>query len=188
MTWPEATCRTLRRRRRAPGILTIIAGTIVALTACARPSKSPNPAPGEPLLTSDSTRYVAHVDGARVTLRIGYRYTNRTRGPIYIPGCYGPGAPRLEFLRDSQWVPAYLPITLMCRDQQTFAVARDSTYESSFQVRGGPLESGAQGEWTGTLPGTYRLVLRAYSSDSLYAVGDSLPSSASTSNTFFIDR
>jgi hypothetical protein len=188
MTRSGASCHTLHRRRRAPVVLTVIAGAVAALTACARPSKSPNQASGEPVFTSDSTRYVAHVDGARVTLRIGYRYTNRTRGTIYIPGCYGPGAPRLEFKRDSQWLPAYLPITLMCRDQPTFAVTRGSTFESSFQVRGGPLESGAQGEWTGTLPGTYRLVLRAYSSDSLYAAGDSLPSSARTSNTFFIDR
>lgn len=160
--------------------------TICTFITCAGTAAPIEREGGAPQLTSDSTRYVALVDGANVTLHIGYRYINRTDGTVYIPGCGGPSAPQLEFLRDTLWVQAYAPINLMCRDSLSFSVSRGATLTRTLVVRGGPISEGAHGEWSGPLPGTYRLVLSAYASDSIYAAP--LPLSARISNTFQIDH
>ena len=73
---------------------------------------------GTPLrasLVTDSSTFHAYFRGNAYIATIGFTFTNTTGREISRAGCGGPGWPGLEKQVNGRWVPAYYPVSLLCR-------------------------------------------------------------------------
>jgi hypothetical protein len=72
-------------------------------------------APLRASLVTDSSGVAAYFSGNAYIATIGFTFTNTTGRGISRAGCGGPGWPGLEKQVNGRWVPAYYPVSMMCR-------------------------------------------------------------------------
>ncbi|MGH7477611.1 MAG: hypothetical protein ACRELD_15190 [Longimicrobiales bacterium] len=112
--------------------LTLTIAGIAVLSACAGERSSPTESVG-PAMGTDSAVYHARLDERTIRVTIGFRYTNRTDGPVYVGRCRFDHPPSLQKLVEGAWVTAYSPVVLMCWEPPT-VIARGATYDGVLHV------------------------------------------------------
>jgi hypothetical protein len=150
-----------------------------------------------PLIQTDQSVYTARrgsdslADGRLyaqyVELDLQLRYTNRTAGEIYLPTCNSVHPPILEKREAAGWIIAFAPIVQSCLGPPV-VLREGQVYEYSYPLRGYLPGSRVHPQFETALPGTYRLVWRAYEtwtpSSTQGGLGRELPLSARVSNEF----
>lgn len=111
------------------------------------------------MLLADSTRYTVRLVGEMYSVRIGFRFTNRTGGTVSANYCGVPTPPRLEKqMSDGTWRVAYSPIVLLCETMPPFRIPQLGVYQSVLDVRAGRREAKVAPTFdVDSVPGTYRL-------------------------------
>ena len=77
--------------------------------------------PFQASLVTDSSEVAAYFRGNAYIATIGFTFTNTTGRAISRAGCGGPGWPELEKQSSGRWVPAYYPVSLLCRTIPDFS-------------------------------------------------------------------
>ena len=145
-----------------------LAASAVAGLRCGPGARAERPAPdlADPAIRTDRREYGIRYGEARgerfVDVPIGWRYTNRTAGPVYLAGC-GIPEPTPEKWVAGRWVAAYQPIRLLCLAPPT-VLGPGAAHADTLGFTAGLPGSTAVGPEleVAEIPGTYRLVWEVY--------------------------
>ncbi|CAN5756334.1 hypothetical protein BH23GEM9_BH23GEM9_32320 [soil metagenome] len=141
----------------------------------------------DPWLDTDRSVYRAWYTQDRIELDIGFRFVNRLRQPVAIPGCGHAYRPSLDKLVGGEWVEV-LSYREPCWDEPlVIGVGRERTF--LYRIRAGRPHTLIEPQFQTThLPGTYRLRWEIYEYDafSQFRIGNLLPTEYRVSNTFRI--
>ena len=96
-----------------------------------------------------------------IELTIAMTYTNTTGDTVYLVGCHRPPKPVLEKYERGRWVTAFQQVEGACLSPP-WAIAPDSSYRDTLQVRGYAPEGDQGPFFRVSVPGRYRLVMEVY--------------------------
>ena len=138
----------------------ILGLTFVAPIACSNgrtQKSSAPPSTSSPELVTQHSRYRADVDSMLVRVTVAFRYTNTGPDTTFIPKCLHPVRPILEKWIDARWEMVYQPIEPRCFEPPV-VVAPGACFSYSPEIVGGRVGRNLFPEFSGEVPGYYRLV------------------------------
>ena len=145
---------------------------------------------GAPIQT-DSVVYHVRTTASSYEMVMDLRYTNPTRGRVYISTCHTPHPPVLEKWEGGEWVTAYAPVVLLCLGPPV-VIERGERYRYTYRIMAARRPNAAPRWSVAEIPGTYRLewhLLGTWTPDgSEPGLGKLLPIEQRISNTFRIEQ
>lgn len=128
----------------------------LSLEACDSPTSARTPL--TPLIQTNQTSYMLSWDGQSLTTTIGYVFTNRTGGTVYLPNCQGEFDVELERAGSASWNVAWAPVIPACLSPP-IVIKAGATVADTLLVTGGLPGSNVGPQFDRADPsGTYRLV------------------------------
>jgi hypothetical protein len=139
------------------------------------------------LLKTDREEYLLQQDGSGYSVTIGYAYTNRTGGPVYLSNCNGDVSPAVQRLEGGEWQVAWSPVMNECLSLPV-VIPDSGAYRNSVRLFVSPQDGDTYTDFLSERKGNvYRLIWgQAYSSFDMngYPFGEPLPLDQKVSNAF----